>query len=132
MTHEAMQAPFGEWLVVLIGVGLASYGLIQIWMAWTNRFDDEVNAPRLRQEGLVWVLSIGRAGIGARGVVLVVMGITLVRAGAVESPSHAAGIAESLWTLFSQPFGRWLLAATGAGLACYGLFEILHARYARV
>jgi hypothetical protein len=132
LTREAMQAPFGDWLVILIGIGLASYGVLQLWMSWTNRFDEDVNAAALRRGGLSWVLWIGRAGIGSRGIILVVMGIALVRAGAIESPSEAAGVAESLWTLFSQPFGRWLLAATGAGLACYGLFEILHARYARV
>jgi hypothetical protein len=132
MARKAMQAPFGDWLLILIGVGLASYGVMQIWMAWTNRFDDDVNAGRLRQDGFAWLLSIGRAGIGARGVILVVMGLALVRAGAVESPAQAAGMAESLATLASQPFGRLLLAGIGAGLACYGLFEVLHARYARV
>jgi hypothetical protein len=101
-------------------------------MAWTSRFDDDVDERRLRREGLSWVLTVGRSGIGARGLILVVMGLALIRAGAAERASKAAGMAESLWTLFSQPYGTWLLAATGAGLVCFGVFQVLQARYARL
>jgi hypothetical protein len=132
VAHEAMQVPFGDWLILLVGIGVASYGLAQIWMAWTNRFDEEVDVPRLRREGLAWMLRVGRAGVGARGLILMVMGLALVRAGVAERASQASGMAESLWTLFAQPYGDWLLAATGAGLVCYGAFEVLNARYARV
>lgn len=132
VAHETMQVPFGDWMIILVGVGIASYGLLQIWMAWTNRFDEDVDDRRLRREGLSWLLGIGRAGIGARGLILVVMGLALMRAGVAERASQASGMAESLWTLFAQPYGAWLLAATGAGLVCYGAFEVLHARYARL
>jgi hypothetical protein len=132
VAHEAMQVPFGDWLIILIGIGIASYGLLQIWMAWTSRFDNDVDERRLRRDGLAWVLTLGRGGVGARGLILLVMGLALVRAGAAERASKAAGMAESLWTLFSQPFGTWLLAATGAGLVCYGVFQVLQARYARL
>jgi hypothetical protein len=35
-------------------------------------------------------------------------------------------------TLFDQPYGAWLLAAIAAGLVCFGLFQLLHARDARL
>ncbi len=130
--REAMEVPFGSIFLVLVGIGIAWYGISQIWMAWQSRFDDEIDQQRLRRDGLAWVLGIGRAGIGARGVILVVMGTALLRAGFDRSPSKASGMAESLWTLVSQPFGKWLLAATAAGLVCFGLFQLLHAKYARL
>jgi hypothetical protein len=78
------------------------------------------------------VLSVGRAGIGARGVILVLVGVALARAGFAERPSEAGGMTDAMWTLFAQPYGKWLLAVVAAGLMCFGLFQLLHARYARL
>jgi Domain of Unknown Function (DUF1206) len=61
----------------------------------------------------------------------VVMGMAPVRAAIDRTPSKAGGIADALWTLFAQPYGTWLLRPTAAGLAAYGFFQLLHARYAR-
>lgn len=130
--RDAMQWPLGDWALVLAGLGLAGYGVHQVWMAWQARFDDDMDRQQLRREGLGWVLEVGRAGIGARGVVFAVMGLLLARAGMNRRPSQAGGMADALATLLSQPFGGWLLAAIAAGLVCYGVWQLLHARYARL
>jgi hypothetical protein len=130
--RTAMQFPLGGIALALVGIGVAVYGLKQLSMAWKSEFDDDLNAEQLRREGGSWVLNIGRAGTGARGVILVVVGLALTRAGFAERPSEASGMTEAMWTLFAQPFGQWLLAAVAAGLICFGIFQVLHARYARV
>jgi hypothetical protein len=130
--RTAMQFPLGGIAIALVGAGIAIYGLKQIAMAWQSKFDDDLNQQQLRREGGAWVLDIGRAGIGARGVILVLVGVALARAGFDERPSEAGGMTEAMWTLFSQPYGQWLLAAVAAGLVCFGVFQLLHARYARV
>jgi hypothetical protein len=130
--RTAMQFPLGGVFLVLVGVGIGIYGVTQIWMAWHSQFDDDLNQQQLRQEGGAWVLNIGRAGIGARGVILVLVGYALARAGFDERPAEASGMTEAMWTLFAQPYGQWLLAAVAAGLICFGVFQLLHARYARL
>jgi hypothetical protein len=124
--------PFGDWLVVLAGLGVAIYGAHQLWIAWRDRLDDDMDRAQLRGEGLGWVLNVGRAGVAARGVVFVVIGIALARAGADRRPSAASDTSEALATLLSQPYGTALLGLTAAGLMCYGVWQVLHARYARV
>lgn len=130
--RTAMEFPLGGIFLALVGVGIALYGLKQISMAWKSRFDEDLDQSQLRREGGAWVLNIGRAGIGARGVILVLVGFALARAGFIERPSEASGMTEAMWTLFTQPYGHWLLAAVAAGLFCFGIFQVLHARYARV
>ena len=129
---EAMQLPFGDWAVVLVGIGVATYGVYQVWLAWQARLDDDMDRSQLRADGLGWVFGVGRAGTGARGGVLAIMGVLLVRAGLDRRPSEAGGIADSLVALMSQPFGLVLLGGIAAGLVCYGVWEVLHARYARL
>ena len=130
--RTAMQFPLGGILLALVGAGVVIYGIKQIAMAWKSEFDDDLNQQQLRSEGGAWVLSIGRWGIGARGVILVLVGVALARAGFAERPSEAAGMTEAMWTLFAQAYGQWLLAAVAAGLICFGVFQLLHARYARL
>ena len=130
--RTAMQFPLGGILLAIVGICIAIYGLKQLSMAWKSEFDDDLNQQQLRREGGNWVLNIGRAGTGARGVILVLVGVALTRAGFAERPSEASGMTEAMWTLFAQPFGKWLLAAVAAGLICFGIFQVLHARYARL
>lgn len=129
---DVMQLPFGDWALVLIGLGIAIFGGYQVWLAAQSRFDDDMDQQHLRREGMGWVIHIGRAGIAGRGVVFVMMGVLLTRAGLERRPSEAGGMADSLTALLSQPFGAVLLGAAAAGLVCYGVWQILHARYARL
>jgi hypothetical protein len=127
--RAVMDVPLGWVLILLIGLGVAVYGVTQIKMAWQGRTDEDIDVGRVRREAR-WVLPLGRAGTAARGVVLLMMGIALAWAGASERPSQAAGYRDVLLTLASTD--PWLLAAMGSGLLCFGLYQLCHARYARL
>ena len=129
--RTVMQFPLGDWFLILVGLGVAVYGVSQLKMTWDGRFDDDVDVARARRE-VPWLLPFGRFGIGARSVIIVLMGVTLLLAGIEHRPSNADGYRESLITILSQPFGPWLLAAVGAGLFCFGVFQLFHVRYARI
>jgi hypothetical protein len=130
--RTAMALPLGGALLVAVGLGVAAYGVSEVINAWKGKVGEDLDAGQLRSEGGVWLLHVGRAGIGARGVILVLVGGALARAGFDERPSEASSMPEAMWTLFSQPYGKWLLASVAAGLICYGVFQVLHARYARL
>lgn len=132
VARTAMRLPLGEIMLATIGAGVAVYGVIQIVRAWRSQFDDDLDQQRLRSDGAGWVLTIGRAGTGARGVILALMGIAFVRAALDHQPAAAKGIPDAMATLFSQRYGSVLLAAVAAGFMCYGVFQLLHARYARL
>lgn len=129
--RETMRYPLGDIFLVLVGIGVAVYGVMELWKAWKAKWDDDFDAARARRE-VPWLLHIGRFGVGARGVILALMGMGLVNAGFEERAAKARGLAESLLTLFSQPSGPWLLGGVAAGLICFGIFQLLHARYARL
>jgi hypothetical protein len=130
--RTAMGFPLGGAFLIAVGLGVAAYGISQVIDAWKAKVGEDLDARQLRSEGGGWLINVGRAGIGARGIILVVVGGALARAGFDRRPSEASSMPEAMWTLFSQPYGRWLLASVAAGLICYGVFQVLHARYARL
>ena len=127
--RAVMDFPLGGILLVLIGAGVAIYGVTQVKMAWQGRADEDLDVVRVRREAR-WVLPLGRTGTAARGVILVMMGVALAWAGASEQPSQAAGYRDVLLTVASTD--PWLLAAMGSGLLCFGLYQLCHARYAKL
>jgi len=127
--NAVMHLPFGWILVTVIGAGIAFYGLTQIDMAWKGRADEDIDIGRVLREAR-WVLPLGRAGTAARGVILVMIGIAMALAGFHGRPSDANGYRDVLRGLASTD--PWLLAAMGAGLLCFGVYQLCHARYARL
>jgi hypothetical protein len=124
-----MRFPLGEVLLVLIGIGVAVYGFTQLRMAWDGRADDDIDVGKVRREA-AWILPLGRIGTAARSVILIVMGVTLLWSGLQERPSNADGYSEVLATIASV--NPWLLVAMGAGLGCFGLYQLCHARFAKL
>jgi hypothetical protein len=49
-----------------------------------------------------------------------------------HNPSEAQGLDGALATLASQPFGPYLLGLVAIGLAAYGIFALVEARYRRM
>jgi len=124
-----MRFPLGEVLIVLIGIGVAIYGFTQLQMAWDGRADDDLDVSRVRREA-AWLLPFGRIGTAARSVILIVMGGTLLWSGVKDRPSSADGYSEVLAMIAS--INPWLLAAMGAGLMCFGVYQLCHARFAKL
>jgi hypothetical protein len=125
----AMRFPLGEVLLVLIGLGIAVYGFTQLKMAWDGKADDDLDVARVRREA-AWLLPFGRFGTAARSCILILMGGTLLWSGLQERPSDADGYREALATIASV--NPWLLAAMGAGLVCFGIYQLCHAKFAKL
>ena len=127
--RAVMQFPLGEWLLMAIGIGVAIYGITQLRMVWRGGVDDDIDASRVRREA-PWILPLGRFGIAARSVILLLMGATFARSGWRGRAADADGYREALRTIAS--FDPWLLTAIGAGLLCFGVYQLCHARYAKL
>jgi Domain of Unknown Function (DUF1206) len=124
-----MQFPLGDWLLVGIGIGVTIYGFTQFRMVWRGGVDDDIDVSRVRREA-PWILPLGRIGIAARSVILMLMGTTIARSGWRGRASDADGYREALRTLAG--FDPWLLTAIGAGLLAFGIYQLCYARYARL
>jgi hypothetical protein len=131
-TARLMEQPLGVWLIALAGLGLIGAAGFQFVRAITMNFRDRLETSRMSARAQEFAIRAGRAGFSARGVVFGIMGLFLVLAAFRHEPGEAKGLAGALNTLAEQPYGPLLLGAVALGLALYGLYMFVEARYRRM
>lgn len=131
-TARILQLPFGEWLVAAAGLAIALYGVSEIVAVIKDEPDDTMEPSGLRTSKRRTLHNICRFGVGARAIIIVVLGGFLVRAAFERDPGEAHGVRESILELAGAVQGRWALAAIAAGLLAYSVDQALHARYRRI
>lgn len=121
-----MAQPFGAWLLGIAGIAIALYGVQQLMQAWRVDLDDQLALSRISAAARSWVVAVGRFGLAARGVVFGIIGGYVVAAAVQSQPAQARGLDGVLDLLAQTP---WLLIVIGAGLAAYGIYNFVRARY---
>lgn len=127
-----MQQPFGRWLVGLGGLAILGWALHQLYKSVTADLSDRLDLSPLNRTWRTWAVRMGRAGIGARGVVFSIVGVFFILAAVRYDPETAQGLTQSLNWLGQQPFGPWLMAISAIGLANYGGYMGLKSAYRRI
>ena len=128
-TAWLMGQPFGQWLVGLIGLAIAGTGLAFIVKAWRGNVTERLSLPVDKRD---WIVTLGRMGFAARGVVFLMIGGFLILAAIHASSSEVHGLGGALQALQQQPYGWVLLALTALGLFAFGLFGLIQARYRHI
>lgn len=130
-TARLLALPFGPALVVLLGLVVLGVAAMLFHRAYTAHFQQQLDLTHLSGRARDWVVTSGRCGYGALGVVFAIVGIFFIVAALRHNPSDAKGLGGALWELSNQPFGHLLLAVVALGLAAYGLYSFAQARYRR-
>lgn len=131
-TAWLLAQPFGRWLVGLVGALVIGFGFYQFYKAYQAKFRKQQKLSEMSRKEEKWSLRIGRFGLAARGVVLVITGGFFIQAAKQSDASEAQGLAAALNTLARQPFGPWLLGIVAIGLIAYGVHMLVQARYRRI
>jgi hypothetical protein len=126
-TAKLMNEPFGRWAVALTGLGVIIYGGYQLYAAWDAKLSKRLSLGRMDAAVRDKVVAVSRFGIGARGVVFLVVGGSLLLAALRHNASEARGTSGAL-----QAIPDPLLIPVGLGLAAYGVYAIVNARYRRI
>jgi hypothetical protein len=128
-TAELLEAPLGPWLVGMVAVGIVAYGIAQVVRGLGKKVEERLRLGELPPDERRLVVRVGRVGTIARGIVFGIVGYLLMRAALTHDPSEAGGLADALRTLERQPYAPYLLGAVALGLAAYGAYQLVKARY---
>jgi len=125
---KLLQQPAGEWLVGILAVAAIFKGLYQIYKGYTNKFGQAVRDGHVRAEIKKTYHHLGKFGYIARGIVFAIVGYFLFKA-AISSNASQAGGTEEVFGFLSATGGPWLMGIIAIGLAGYGLFQLVKAKY---
>lgn len=124
-----MSQPFGRYLAGIIGIGFIIGGIVTAMKGIKRSFgrylelDAEKNSPAV-------LISI--YGLVARGVVFGIIGVLFLYAAFNVDPEQAGGMAEAMAWLRELPFGGIIYAVVAVGLAAFGIYNFVEARYRRI
>jgi hypothetical protein len=127
-----LQQPFGSAVLVAIGAGIIVAGLAELHKAATASFQQELETSRMSPGTWTWLRRFGRLGYAAHAVVLPVIGLFVIRAALEFNPQRVKDFGGALRTLQAEPNGQLLLTVVAVGLAAYGLYMLIAARYVRI
>ena len=128
-TALLLAQPLGRFLVGAVAIGILVAGFQQAQKAWRGDFIHDLRGDAPAPG---YVCTMGRIGYGARALVFLIVAGLFALAAWSSHASDAGGVAEALETLRSQPGGKWLLVLTGIGLALFGAYSLVEARFRRL
>jgi hypothetical protein len=131
-TARVLDLPGGPLLVITFGILVIGSGIYQIHRGLSEGFRRKLRFDNLGAAAQRWAIRAGKWGYTARGVIFVIIGFAFASAGLDTNPSEAKGTEAALDAIARKSYGDLLLALTALGLACYGIFSIIEARYRRV
>ncbi|MGH7565770.1 MAG: DUF1206 domain-containing protein [Gemmatimonadota bacterium] len=115
---EFMARPRGPWIVGGIGAGLLVRGAFRLSRPYSQDFRDRIGSLELPTASRRWVTSVNRVALTARGIVLLVIGGSLVHAATAQ-----VAVAGRPWMTGLVGACLLILAVLEWTRACYPLPE---------
>jgi hypothetical protein len=132
LTARLMSQPFGIWLVGIVGVIIAGVGSYHIFRGLTGAFKKRLNFSPVREKTREFLCRTCQFGLIARGVAFTITAWFFIRSAMHYNPREAGGLSEALSLVAAQSYGPWLLGAMGFGLAAYGVYAFVEARFRQI
>lgn len=130
LVAQILEMPAGQWIIGLIAVILFGKAIFQFYRAISGQFAKKVqDSSELDQRVKMVLHKAGMVGYIARGVVVAVIAFFFMQAALQSNPGQVEGTKGAFQFISSMAAGTWLLGIVAVGLACYGVFMLVKARY---
>ncbi|RJF72370.1 DUF1206 domain-containing protein [Deinococcus cavernae] len=130
--RQILEWPGGQLLLGIAGLALLAVGANSIYSAYGAKFMKRIALTDLGAQFSDTLKKIGQVGLSARGLVLGIIGVSLLVAAFRDRSASVLGSGEVLTWLGYQPAGKILLGLVALGTLCYGVWCFVQARYRRI
>jgi hypothetical protein len=131
-SEDLMDTGGGRITVALIGIAIAAIGIGLVIYGVRQKFEKHLKTSQMSAQMRRLSLRLGVAGYAAKGTAYGIAGLLFLVAAIQYDPDKARGLDATLTVMAESGYGTWLLALTALGIAAYGLFSIVQARYRKV
>ncbi|HEY4625210.1 MAG TPA: DUF1206 domain-containing protein [Blastococcus sp.] len=121
--------PGGQFLVGAAGLVLIGVGGWHIRKGINKQFLKQIDTSDASPSAVRLVTRLGQVGFPGKGIALALVGGLLIYAAITFDPSKAQGLDGALRTILEAPFGQILLTLVAIGIAAFGAFCLVRARY---
>lgn len=131
MVSTLLNKPFGQYLVGAVALVLLIKAGFQIYLAFSEEHREKIENSGLEKKAQTLLLKAGKVGFTCRGIVVgLIAYFTFLSA--YNSNSDKAGGTRQALIFLEDELGALILVVVAAGLAAYGIFMIISARYAQL
>ena len=128
-TAEVMGWSGGRLLIGAVGAGFVAMAAWNAYRGLSRRFMKHLDEGSMSERWEKVATTSGVAGHLGRAAAFGAVGWFIVRAAVQFDPNEPIGLDESLRNLRDAAYGPWLIAVIAVGLALYGLFSFVEARW---
>ena len=121
--------PAGQWIVGAAGLVLIGAGAWHVRKGLNKHFLKQIDTSDASPSALRLVTRLGQVGFPGKGIALAGVGALLIWAAVTFDPSKASGLDGALHAILELPFGQILLTIVALGIAAFGAFLFVRARY---
>jgi hypothetical protein len=121
--------PGGQWLVGAAGLVLVGVGAWHVRKGMNKHFLKQIDTTGCSPSATRLVTRLGQVGFPGKGIALALVGGLLIWAAVTFDPNKAQGLDGALHTVLQLPFGQILLTLVAIGIAAFGAFCFVRARY---
>jgi hypothetical protein len=132
LTARVLEAPGGTGLLTAAGFVIVGVGAALAWRGVRTDFERQLRSAEMGRGTYAVVHRLGQVGYLARGAVVALVGVLVVKAALEAEPDQASGLDVALKSLVSAPFGPALLVTAAVGLICFGAYSFAEVRYRRL
>lgn len=129
LASRLLEQSAGQWLLGAAALIMAAVGVYQLYYGLSEKYRKHVQGLSLSTPASSLLLRSGKVGYVARGIVWLVIAWLLFQAALQANAAKAGDTAQAFQFVESSTAGSLLLGALGAGLAAYGVFNFIRARY---
>lgn len=133
LSAKILGLPGGQFLLVLIGLGVLGIGGYHVYKGVTKKFVEDLDIRDSSGRSGTAVERLGQFGYVAKGAALGLIAL-LVIIGAVRTDPNAssAGLDGALRSLLDEPFGPYLVAIVAIGFIAFSAYLAARARRGKV
>lgn len=129
IVSKIFEYPGGEYVVGIASIIVIGMGIYQFIRGVTGKFMKKVNLYKSEMKDAF--KTAGTVGYISRGIVLTIIGYFLFHAAWLSNPDEAKGTGAA-FDFLQNNFGSVLMALVAVGLAGYGVFCVVKAKYQRI